>query len=125
MGDAMYRATLAVLACLCLAGCSLKYKEWEHSVFQFVPADVVQTATSSVIGVDLSPIGADGPAIRVGYVRSQRTSIPGFDADAYVPDVSATTSVDADSGAFIRETLEVGVYAHEPVTSLDTLTPTP
>jgi hypothetical protein len=90
-----------------LTGCSLSYKDWNHSLFQFVPSDVIQTGTTSVIGVDLSPVGADGPAVRVGYVRSQRTSVPGFDAGTYVPDVSATTSVDANSGAFISETLAI------------------
>jgi hypothetical protein len=96
-----------------LTGCSLSYKDWDHSLFQFVPSDVVQTGTTSVIGVDLTPAGTEGPAIRVGYVRSQRTSVPGFEDGTYVPDVTATTSVDANSGAFINETLEVGTRADE------------
>ncbi len=62
-------ATVAVVACLTalVTGCGLKYKDWEHSLFQFVPSDVIQTGTTTVVGAEVSPMGADGaePAYRV------------------------------------------------------------
>lgn len=99
----------ALLACLALAGCSVSYGDLSV-IPGLAPSDEVQTATISRIGVN---VDAKQMAVNVGYGRVQQTRVPGYDGGTYVPSVRAETRVDAETGAGVGETLEVGRYEGE------------
>lgn len=100
------------VGCWCIAalcGCSVSYGDLSI-IPGLAPSDEVQTATISRIGIN---VDAKQMAVNVGYERVQQTRVPGYDAGTYVPSVKAETQVDAETGASVGETLEVGRYEHE------------
>lgn len=101
--------TAVLLAVLSLGGCTLTVPEQFTLSFLQLPAgEDVQTQTDTVIGTEIAPTGPEGPRLRLGYIRGGRTRVPGYDADTYVPDVTSTHEVDAETGVVIKELLEVG-----------------
>lgn len=112
----MRRAALALL--LALPGCAITHgpgAEW--GVYPVSKAgEEVQTLTLSNVGIKIigSSNTANGmPEIDIGYQRAQFTRVPAWPRDRVVPSVTATSTVDATTGARIAESLEVGTYTDE------------
>jgi hypothetical protein len=76
------------------------------SLMQLAPGDDVQSSTTTVLGIEAQPVGIDGSTLRLGYIRSQRSRVPGFDEPTQIPSVRIETKVDGH-GSVIGETLEV------------------
>lgn len=89
-----------------LSSCTLTTKDWSLSLMHLAPGEDVQSATTTVVGIQTQPLGYDGPTLQLGYVRSQRTRVPAFDEDVEVPTVRNRTIVD-EHGILIGEELVV------------------
>jgi hypothetical protein len=98
----------AVFAALLLglSGCTVQYGDLSLSLMQLAPGDDVQSSTTTVLGIEAQPVGIDGSTLRLGYIRSQRSRVPGFDEPTQIPSVRIETKVDGH-GSVIGETLEV------------------
>jgi len=88
-----------------VTGCTLTHDDTTISFMQLAPGDDVQSRTTTLVGLETAPLGIDGPQIRLGYIRSQQSRVPAYDAGTQVPYVSIKTNV--DSSGIITETLEV------------------
>jgi len=112
-------AVVGLIALVGLAGCTItRDKDGAFGLYPVSRAgDEVQTLTASNIGIEISGSSATGngmPKIAVGYQRATLTRVPAFAASKVVPSVSATSRLDATTGARIEEALEVGTYLNEP-----------
>jgi len=87
-------------------GCTVIRGDDSYSVMQLAPGDDVQSRTSTVVGIEAMPTGIDGPTLRLGYIRSQQSRVPGYDKETQMPYVKIVTTVDA-TGHVVSETLEV------------------
>ncbi len=102
---------VAMFAALMTAsGCTVHNDKLGDLSFMQLPAgEDVQTITDTVTGLDVSPMGSEGPSLRLGIIRRTVTRVPGYDPGTYIPDVYMSHDLDAESGAVIGDTLEVGV----------------
>lgn len=96
---------LIVIIGMHLAGCTVMHGDTSLSFLQLAPGDDVQSRTTTLVGLEAAPLGVDGPQLRLGYIRSQQSRVPAYDAGTTVPAVSIKTSVDGKG--IITETLEV------------------
>lgn len=96
---------IAVLISL-LTGCTMTRGDATLSLLQLGPGDDVQSSTTTVVGLEAQPLGSDGPTVRMGYVRSQRSRVPAFDQPAAIPSVKIDTKVAPDGT--VTEALQVG-----------------
>lgn len=65
------------------------------------------------------PTAGGLPTVNARWLKAQITRVPAFRAGLVVPSVTATTTLDATTGAHIADSLEVGTYANESETSAD------
>ena len=92
---------LAALA-ISMSGCTITHGDDTYSLMTLAPGDDIQTRTTTMIGIEAAPMGVDGPQVRVGYVRSQQSRVPGYEEPTMVPSVRMTTKVD-DHGVIVEE----------------------
>ena len=88
-----------------MSGCSFTHGDTSISFLQLAPGEDVQSRTTTLVGLETAPLGLDGPQVRLGYVRSQQSRVPAYDAPATVPYVNIQTSV--DKAGIITETFTV------------------
>ena len=106
-------------ATILLGGCAVIHRgpnDWEaHPVSK--AGEEVQTVTVENLGLRIafSDAAAGGlPSIDVGRQKVTITRVPAFPADRTVPSVTATSTIDAATGAHVGDSLEVGTYTNEP-----------
>jgi hypothetical protein len=95
-----------ILMGMVMSGCTMVRGDDSISIMQLSPGEDVQSRTTTLVGLEVSPLGVDGPQIRLGYVRSQQSRVPGYDTGTKMPNVKMTTKVDG-GGAIVAEELEV------------------
>ena len=100
----LFLAALVVLS-IAMQGCTMTRGDTSVSVMQLPPGDDVQSRTTTLVGMEVSPLGIDGPQVRLGYIRTQQSRIPGYEEGTKTPSVKMTTRVD-DEGIIVEE-LEV------------------
>jgi hypothetical protein len=88
-----------------MAGCTVTHGDTSLSFLQLAPGDDVQSRTTTLVGLEAAPLGVDGPQLRLGYIRSQQSRVPSYEAGTTVPAVSVKTAVDGKG--IITESLDV------------------
>lgn len=108
VGDRVWigRVLWLILLLGLLAGCTATTKDASVSFMQLAPGEDVQMATTTVVGIEAQPLGVDGPTLRLGYVRNQRSRVPAFEAPGTrLPNVRMSTKV--EGGGTVIEELDV------------------
>lgn len=101
-----------------LEGCAVIHRgpeEWEaHPVSK--AGEEVQTVTVENLGLRMafSDAAAGGlPSLDIGRQKVTITRVPAFPDGRTVPSVTATSNIDASTGARLGDSLEVGTYLNE------------
>ena len=104
----LFILAMAALGLLSIAmqGCTFVRGDSSISVMQLAPGDDVQSRTATIVGIEAAPFGIDGPVLRLGYVKSQQSRVPSYDAESTTPFVLMETVVDGH-GAAVKESLQV------------------
>ena len=103
------RALLTVVL-LCTSGCTIGWGGFQATAMSQPATDVIQTRTLNALGLQTMP---ESGIISFGWLRSQEFSAPIISKDDKVPDISATSDINADSGIGVIDTLEIGIRADE------------
>lgn len=111
---------IAALAFL-LSGCAVIHRspgDWEaHPVSK--AGEEVQTVSIENLGLRIALSDASGgglPTIDIGRQKLTVTRVPAFADGRSVPSVTATTHLDASTGASVGDSLEVGTRVATPDT---------
>lgn len=112
------------VGCWCIAalsGCAVMHEG--PDVWQVHPisraGEEVQTLTVENLGLTVTmsdPVSGGMPAVKIGRQKATLTRVPAFDIGKQVPSVTATTHLDATTGASIGDSLEVGTRVATPDT---------
>lgn len=111
----------AILAVCLLSGCAVIHsgpESWQvHPISK--AGEEVQTLTVENLGlrIVLSDAAAGGlPSVDIGRQKATLTRVPAFAAGKVVPSVTASTHLDAATGASVGDSLEVGTRVATPDT---------
>lgn len=100
----------AFVCSILLFGCAVQHEKIGLSFGALLPGDDVQTTTQTIWGINLDP---QEMRVQIGYIRNQKTRVPGYDSDTKIADVTSTHTITQGDNVTAIDTLEVGVRGDE------------